>query len=108
MKTDDGIIYVLLEHFAHRLYPRAMEMERKLQAGGRLSDAEIDHVAQVIEDAKLLRPLIERHPEHQQGTWPDLGEKMLLASVALMMIAAVIGRYARPVSIGEKPLVSCR
>jgi len=66
MKTDDGIIYVLLEHFAHHLYPRAMEMEKKLAAGGRLSDAEIDHVAEVIEDAKLLRPLIARHPEHQE------------------------------------------
>ena len=66
MKTDDGVIYVLLDHFARHLYPRAMEMEKKLEAGGRLSDPEIDHVAQVIEDAKLLRPLIARHPEHQE------------------------------------------
>jgi len=32
----------------------------------------------------------------------------MFTEVAVIMIAAVIGRYARPVSIGEKPLVCCR
>ena len=63
MNTDQGVIYVVIEHFTHHLYPRAVEMTRELDAGGRLSDEEIDHVLQVIEDARLLRPLLERHPE---------------------------------------------
>ena len=32
----------------------------------------------------------------------------MFTDVAVIMIAAVIGRNARPVSIGEKPLVCCR
>ena len=65
MNTDQGVIYVVLEHFTRHLLPRAAEMNRELDAGGRLSDEEIDHVLQVIEDARLLRPLLERHPEHR-------------------------------------------
>jgi hypothetical protein len=64
MNTDQGIIYVLLDHFARHLYPRAIEIEKQLNAGARLSDWEIAHVAEVLEEMKLLRPLIERHPEH--------------------------------------------
>jgi hypothetical protein len=66
MNADRGVVYVLMEHFARHLYPRALEMEKKLAAGGRLSDSEIYHLTQVIEEAKLLRPLIERHPEHRE------------------------------------------
>ena len=66
MNTDQGVIYVVIEHFARHLYPRALEMQRKLEAGGRLTDSEVEHVEQVIEDAKLLRPLVERHPEHHE------------------------------------------
>lgn len=66
MNADEGVIYVVLEHFVRHLHPRAMEMDRLLAAGGRLGDADIDHVMQVIEDARLLRPLLERHPEHRE------------------------------------------
>ncbi len=66
MNTDGGVIYVVIEHFARHLYPRALDMQRRLDAGERLSDADLDHVSQLIEDAKLLRPLIDRHPEHQE------------------------------------------
>jgi hypothetical protein len=65
MNADQGVIYVVLEHFTTHLHPRALEMERELDAGGRLSDEEIEHVAQVLEDLKLLQPLIDRHPEHR-------------------------------------------
>jgi hypothetical protein len=57
------VIYVVLEHFTRHLHPRALQIERQLDAGGRLSDAQVEHVSQVLEDARLLRPLIDRHPE---------------------------------------------
>jgi phosphate acetyltransferase len=57
---------VLLDHFTRHLYPRALEIEKELDAGARLSDWEMAHVNEVLEDMKLLRPLIERHPEHQE------------------------------------------
>jgi hypothetical protein len=72
MNGDQGVIYVVLRHFTTHLHPRAVEMERELDAGGRLSDEEIEHVAQVLADLRLLRPLIDRHPEHR-----DLAEGVI-------------------------------
>ena len=66
MSNDQGVIYVLMEHFTRHLHPRAVEIEKELAAGRRLSDGSMDHVAQVLEEARLLRPLIERHPEHRE------------------------------------------
>ena len=66
MNADQGVIYVVIEHFTRHLHPRALDMEKKIDAGERLSDEEIAHVAQTLEYMKSLRPLIDRHPEHQQ------------------------------------------
>jgi hypothetical protein len=40
-------------------------------------------------------------PITSRGQGPVLARKLLFARVARPTIAAVIGRYARPVSIGE-------
>jgi hypothetical protein len=72
VNADQGVIFVVLQHFTRHLHPIAVEMLRTLDAGGRLTDAQVDHVAQVLEDVKLLRPLIERHPEHR-----DLAEGVI-------------------------------
>ena len=66
MNSDQGLIFVVMEHFTRHLYPRAVQIEKELEAGRRLSDAQIDHVARVLEDIQWLRPLIERHPEHRE------------------------------------------
>jgi hypothetical protein len=65
VNADQGVIYVLMEHFTRHLHPRAVAIERELDAGRRLTDAQIDHISQVLEEFKLLRPLIERHPEQR-------------------------------------------
>jgi hypothetical protein len=64
VNNDQGVIYVLLDHFARHLYPRAVDIEKRLDAGARLSDEEIAHVSEVLEEMRLIRPLIDRHPEH--------------------------------------------
>ena len=64
MTTDQGIAYVLLEHFVLHLHPRALALEKQLDAGGRLADTDIAHVEQVLEDLRALRTFIDRHPEH--------------------------------------------
>ena len=65
MNADRGIICVVLEHFGRHLFPRAVDIEKQLDAGERLTDAQLAHVADVLEGIKQLRPLIERHPEHR-------------------------------------------
>jgi hypothetical protein len=93
MNHDAGVIYVLLEHFVRHLYPRALEMERKLNAGESLSDSEIDHVAQVLEDTRLIAPLIDRHPEHRELAAGVIG---LYASIAQRAWHAETARAAAP------------
>ena len=66
MNADRGVICAVIEHFTRHLYPRALDMEKRLDAGERLSDGDIAHLAQILEDVKVLRPLIDRHPEHQE------------------------------------------
>jgi hypothetical protein len=81
VNADRGVIYVLLEHFVRHLHPRAAEMEKKLDTGARLDDAEIEHVARVLGDIRSLRPLIDRHPEHREiaegviGLYADLARR---------------------------------
>lgn len=65
MSPDQGVIYVLLDHFVRHLYPRALDMERRLLDGAKLSARDLDHVRQQLDDLRLLAPLIERHPEHR-------------------------------------------
>jgi hypothetical protein len=65
LNADRGIIYVVLEHFRLHLYPRALDIEKQLEAGEPLSDEQLAHVTDVLYGIKLLRPLIERHPEHR-------------------------------------------
>jgi hypothetical protein len=66
VNIDQGVIYVLIEHFLLHLHPCAVQIEQALDAGQHLSDYEIDHVTRVLDEIKQLRPLIERHPEHRE------------------------------------------
>jgi transcriptional regulator of aromatic amino acid metabolism len=91
MNPDQGVIYVVLKHFTRHLHPRAVEIEKELDAGRRLSDAEVDHVAQVLEEVRLLRPLIERHPEYR-----DLADRVIA-------LYASIARRARQNEISQGP-----
>ena len=66
MNADQGVIFVVMEHFTRHLHPRAVRIESDLDAGRCLSDRQIDHVTQVLEEFRMLRPLIQRHPEHRE------------------------------------------
>ena len=66
MNADQGLIFVVMEHFTRHLHPRAVQIEKELEAGRRLSAAQIDHVTEVLKDIQWLGPLIERHPEHRE------------------------------------------
>jgi len=65
VNDDRGLVYVVLEHFTRHLHPRVLEMQKALDGGACLSDSDVAHVKEVIEDMRFLRPLIARHPDHQ-------------------------------------------
>jgi len=62
---DTGIIYVLLERMEKIRLPRALDLKAQVERGETLSSTDIDFLSQVLEDAKQLQPILERHPEYQ-------------------------------------------
>ena len=98
MKPDEGVIYVVLEHFLRHLHPRAQRIQRHLDAGHRITDSDLDHVAQVLEDARLLRPLIERHPEHRElaqgvyALYASIASRALENETSLASVGGSAGR----------------
>jgi hypothetical protein len=63
-KTDHGVLFTLVEHFNQQLYPRALEIEKRLDAGERLSASAIEHLSEVLARMRELNALLERHPEY--------------------------------------------
>lgn len=62
---DDGTIQVLLDRLTNYRLPRALDLKKRVDAGGLLEDADIDFLKRVFEDAANARALVERHPELQ-------------------------------------------
>jgi len=69
-EKERGVIMALLERLEHQRIPRLLEMEKQVEAGAKLTDAELDFLAQLMEDWKQyghrmaehekLRPLLMR------------------------------------------------
>lgn len=65
-KADQGVISALLLHFNGHLYPRAVELEKRLDAGERLTTIDLDHLLGVFGNLQGLFPLVERCPEYRE------------------------------------------
>jgi len=98
MKRDEGVIYVVLEHFLTHLHPRARRIQGELDAGHRITDGDLDHVARILEEARLLRPLIERHPEHRElaegfyALYANIATRALENETSLASVGGSAGR----------------
>jgi hypothetical protein len=65
-KNDQGVLFTLLEHFNRQLYPRALEIEKRLDAGERLSASAVEHLAEVCARVRELDALLARNPEYRE------------------------------------------
>lgn len=63
--NDAGVIQVLLDRFNSQRFPRAMELQAKVDGGGTLEQFEVDYLADILSDIRAMKGLVDRHPEFQ-------------------------------------------
>ena len=64
--TDAGVIAALVRRFEEFRLPRALELKERVDGGATLTDADIEFLKRVFEDAQQIRPLADRHPEYHE------------------------------------------
>ena len=61
---DAGVIYVLLDRFNKQLYPKALEIKQKMNAGQPINEFDLGHLQHVLAELRDLKSLIHRNPEY--------------------------------------------
>lgn len=69
---EQGVIFTLVERFQNQRLPRTLEIKKRVDAGGLLTDEELYYLEEVIKEARRIEPLIEKHPE-----WLELYSKAI-------------------------------
>lgn len=62
---DAGVLATIVERIEEQWLPRALDLKAKVDEGGPVDDMDIGFLEQVFADTGQLKPLLERHPEHQ-------------------------------------------
>ena len=60
---DAGVIMALLKRFEAQRLPTLLALKEKVESNHVLSDADIEFLARVIDDASRTMPMTEGHPE---------------------------------------------
>jgi hypothetical protein len=62
---DTGIIEVLLQRLNDFRLPRLLELKERVDAGGTLTDYDLEFLERALDDARAAVPHTDRHPELQ-------------------------------------------
>ncbi len=60
---DTGVILALMKRFNEQRLPRMLELKKRVEQGGKLSDNDIAFLEEISKNASHAIPLIDRHPE---------------------------------------------
>lgn len=63
---DPGVIHALVERLNTQRLPRALDLKKKVDAGGTLGEHDMHFLESVFHDAETIKPLVSRNPEYQQ------------------------------------------
>ncbi len=80
---DKGIILVLLDRFNKQRFPRALAMKKKVEQGEVLNKFDLQLIDEVFDDARKIKPLLERNPEYKElaakaiNLWDEIVAKNL-------------------------------
>ena len=82
-QQDTGLLAVLIERLESQRLPRALELKNKVDRGETIDEFDLAFLQEVLADSAKVKPLIERHTEHQElvgkllGLYRDISEKAL-------------------------------
>ena len=65
-QKEKGIIMALLKRFETQRLPRTMQLKEKVDQGGTLSEHDQRFINEVMQDAKSIQPMLDKHPEYTE------------------------------------------
>ncbi len=81
---DEGIFEAIVERLEKQRLPRLLEMQECVNSGETLNDFDIEYLKSAIEDARRIKPLLDKYPEFHElemkliSIYKDISEKDLL------------------------------
>ncbi len=66
-KTVDNIaVTAMLKRFTEQRLPRALDLEKKVSAGEKLNDSDLEFLEVVFNDAQHALQFTDQHPEYRE------------------------------------------
>jgi hypothetical protein len=62
---EEGVIAALMERFEQWRLPRALDIKAKVDRGEKLDQYDIDFLEEVMQDAKAIKPHVDKRPDYQ-------------------------------------------
>jgi hypothetical protein len=82
--NDEGTLQALLFDYVNHRQPRLLHIHESLEAGERINELDLDFLNESVSRWDTLRPLIERHPEHQQLVAKNIHLIAMISEKALL------------------------
>jgi hypothetical protein len=65
-ETDKGIIALLIKKFEEEMLPRALDIQKRLDIGEFLTEADFIFLERALENSDEISRLAQKHPEYQK------------------------------------------